>query len=60
MSECPFAEGWENKEGWLIFGDKYVCYDWDDYCTQCMKHDGSDNIFTIGIKREVIVEREES
>ena len=42
---CPFAEGWKNREGWLYFNDKLVCLDWDDYCTLCRVDDGQDYVF---------------
>jgi len=50
VSECPFAEGWKNKEGWLIFNDRLVCLDWDEYCTQCRVDDSEDYVFDIDLK----------
>ena len=44
---CPFAEGWKNQEGWLIFNDKLVCLDWDDYCTKCRTDDSEDYVFDV-------------
>lgn len=35
MIDCPYADGWVNREGWLIINGKLVCGDWDDYCTKC-------------------------
>ena len=53
MSECPFAEGWKNKEGWLIFNDRLVCLDWDEYCTQCRVDDSEDYVFTVAPEEEI-------
>jgi len=46
MSECPFAKGWINQEGWLVTeSGKLVCMDWDDYCTKCRVDDSKDFVF---------------
>lgn len=42
-TDCEFAEGWENTEGWLVMDNgKLVCADWDEYCTKCRKDDSKD------------------
>ena len=52
ITKCPFADNWENQEGWFLIGGKYVCGDWDDFCTLCMKHDGTDDIGIIVVSKE--------
>ena len=48
MIECPFADGWKNQEGWLVTEKgKFVCLDWDEYCTQCRVDDSEDYIFVV-------------
>jgi len=47
---CQFAEGWKNKEGWLIFNDRLVCLDWDEYCTKCRVDDSEDYVFDVDLK----------
>ena len=48
MTECPFAEGWKNQEGWLVTGNgRLVCLDWDEYCTKCRADDSEDYIFIV-------------
>lgn len=45
MSDCPFANNYENKEGWFKFTaikdhhgyNKLVCIDWDAFCTRCLE-----------------------
>ena len=49
-ADCPFAEGWRNQAGWLRFGDRLVCADWDEYCTLC--RDGDDRDFDYGLSFE--------
>ena len=51
MNKCPFADNWENQEGWFFIGGKLVCGDWDDLCTLCMKHDGTDDIGIIVVSK---------
>jgi len=44
MSNCKFAEGWINKEGFFTptvdknhpWYEKIVCCDWDAFCSDCM------------------------
>jgi len=52
-NKCPFADNWENQEGWFLIRGKYVCGDWDDFCTLCMKQDGTDDIGIIGLSKEI-------
>jgi len=55
--KCPFAEGWENQEGWLVAENgKLVCLDWDAYCSECREGDGKDYVFAINPE---VVESEE-
>jgi len=51
MSECKFAEDWENQEGWLVMSNgELVCLDWDEYCTKCRVDDSRDWTFTVSAK----------
>jgi len=51
MSECKFAEGWKNREGWLVMSNgKLVCLDWDEYCTKCRVDDSKDWTFTVSTR----------
>lgn len=48
-SDCEFAKGWRNTEGWLVMENgKLVCGDWDEYCTLCRKDDSKD--YVIGVR----------
>jgi len=47
MHDCPFMEGWRNREGWLLFNGKLVCLDWDEYCTLCRVNDEKDYVFEV-------------
>ena len=50
---CPFAEGWQNKEGWFVQDNgRLVCADFDDYCTICRKDDNNDFVFGIAGESE--------
>jgi len=52
MTECPFAEGWKNREGWLVTGNgRLVCLDWDEYCTKCRVDDSEDYVFVVGVEK---------
>ena len=45
---CPFMDGWENQEGWLVQENgNLVCLDWDEYCTLCRKDDSKDCYFEV-------------
>ena len=44
---CKFADGWKNKEGWLVLNGKLVCLDWDAYCTECRLDNSNDYIFEL-------------
>ena len=57
MSGCKFAEGWKNREGWLMMSNgKLVCLDWDEYCVECRVDDRKDYIFTVSTKQREIDE----
>lgn len=54
MSECEFADGWKNQEGWFVIQGKLVCADWDEFCTRCRIDDSEDYIIVLNDKLEMV------
>ena len=58
VSECKFAEGWKNQEGWLVMSNgKLVCLDWDEYCTECRVDNSKDYVFEVSTKPRTEVKK---
>ena len=59
MSDCKFAEGWKNQEGWLVLSNgELVCLDWDEYCTKCRVDDSKDWTFAVSTNLQSSVNTE--